>query len=235
MLKKILLISSISVCAINLVGCVANKTVTEGGTLLPPDANSLNASELEKLYKGNTITWKNLENGNEGKSIHLQDNTFFRLAGTWKVTDDGFRCQTNKKGEKCCKVLKNNEKYLGVDKNGNEIFEFTSSKLTDGAIVTISPEDGDYLSSKEVQQLLSGNAWNWKLLKQNKTGKVAYYPDGTWAFMGGSWRTTKDGLHCKKWDHNNKEYCGKVFKVDGNYYISNEDGTKATIQIAVAQ
>ena len=116
---------------------------------------------------------------------------------------------------------------------GKEIFEFTSNRLTDGKTVSVTPTSGEYLSADEVKQMYSGNITSWKSLKKDKSGKVAYFVDGTRAYMAGTWKVTEDGFKCNYWNYNSKEYCGKVFLVGATYYITNKDGNKAMVSFTV--
>ena len=232
-MKKMFLLTGLILFAFIFAGCVANKTVTDGGTIPPPDTKFLSSDEVKGVFSGKTITWKKLNKDQEGESIHYPDGTFFRYDGTWEVTEDGFRCQNTKRGKTCTKVLKKGDKYIGVTSEGNEIFEFTSNRLTDGKTISVTPASGEYLSPDEVKQMYSGNIISYKSLKKDKSDKAAYFVDGTWAYMVGTWRVTEDGLKCNYWNYNGKEYCGKVFVLDSTYYITNKDGNKAMVSFIV--
>jgi hypothetical protein len=196
-------------------------------------ARFLNAEELKKLFTEKITPYKKLKNGKEGINLYKADGTYFRIDGTWKITEDGYKCQTKKGKQKCSRIYKDEEKYIGVSKDGDELFEFTATSLADGKVVTINPVSGKFLSNKEVRQLYHGNLTSWKSLQKDSSGKTAYYEDGTRGGMKGTWRITPDGFKCQTPKRKNKEYCGKVYMEGSTYFLTNKNADKATFSFSV--
>jgi hypothetical protein len=124
-MKKILFTTGIlAVCLSGFSGCVAEKN-TSGASIAPANTQYLNSSELKELYTDKTTLWTSLRNGKSGTSTYNADGTYDR--GTWKVTEDGFKCNFQEKRQKeiCAKVYKDGEYFIGVKKNGKKIFKFT--------------------------------------------------------------------------------------------------------------
>lgn len=229
------LITVLSLAALSFTGCVAEKTTTQGGTLAPPNAKFLNAAELKRLLTGKTTPWKDLRSGKEGKkgvNFYNPNGTYSGL-GTWRVTEDGSKCNTKMGKERCAKVYKKEGKYIGVKKNGNDNFEFTAKNTNNGQLVSIIPISGKYLSAAEVKQLYSCNTTLWKYFNNGKEGETSYNADGTYSAIHGTWRITEDGLKCQTNKRKKKEYCGKVYEEGSNYYVTNKSGNKAKFSFTV--
>lgn len=214
-------------------GCVANKTVTDGGDLLPPGVKFLNADEINKSLAGKTIAWTQLSDKKKGETIYSADGRIFREDGTWKVTEDGHKCQKTKRGTWCQRISKRGDKYIGVADDGKELYEFTANTILNGDVVAIAQTQGTYLTPEEVTRLYSGNITTYKSLVKDYSGQTAYYEDGTRAGVKGTWSVGDDGVRCLKWN-SGKEYCGKIFKIGSIYYVT-EDDTKALISYVVKE
>jgi hypothetical protein len=234
-MKKIIpLVTIMSVAVFNFTGCVAEKTTTQGGTLAPPTAKFLNPDELKILFTDKTADWKQLNNGKEGETFYHANGTFSMVGtGTWKIKEDGFKCNKFKEKEYCAQFSKKGNKYIGIDTSGNELFEFTVINNSNNQEVSISPTSGTYFSTKEVKQLFSGNTAVWSFLNEDKKGQTTYYNNERIGRLAGTWKITPDGLKCQTRADNNKEWCGKVYKEGGQYFLTNKTGKKAAASFTV--
>ena len=228
------LVIIMSVAVFNFTGCVAEKTTSQGGTLAPPTAKFLNPDELKMLHNEKTVDWKQLNNGKEGETFFHANGTFSMVGtGTWKVKEDGFKCNKFEEKEYCAKFSKKRNKYIGVDSSGNEIFEFVVINNSNNQDISMIPTNGTYFSTKEVRLLFSGNTAKWSYLNQNKKGQTTYYNNGKIGRLAGTWKITPDGLKCQTRTDNSKEYCGKVYKEGNQYFLTNKTGKKAVGKFTV--
>jgi len=232
MRKMMSLVTIASVATLIFTGCVAEKTTTQGGTLAPPTANFLSSTELKELLNGHTIAWKNFKSGKSGKVLFNTDGTTGSI-NTWIVTQDGFKCNVFRKKEYCAKFIKKGNKYVGIDKNGDAIFEMIAKNINNNEEVVIKPANGESLSSEEVKMLFSDVNAEWSYLNKNKKGKTTYHANGTLVAPGGTWRITPDGFKCQT--YNNKEYCGKVYQENSKFYLTNPKGDKAVGSFTIQQ
>ena len=194
----------------------------------------LNSDELKILFTGKTIPWKKLKNGQEGINIYHPDGTYSRVKN-WRVTDDGYKCNYGGKRENCLKIYKQGSEYIGVNREGKELYKFTAKSNENNKEIFVNPESGKFLSSKEVKELYSGNTTLWTNLQKNKEGKTTYNTDGTYTSIRGTWNITDDDFKCQTQKRNNKEYCGKVYKEGTLYFLTNKSGNKAKFSFTVVQ
>jgi len=95
----------------------------EGGkpvTITVASGTFLSPEEVRRLYSGNTSYWTRLEKGREGRTTYYADGTYSSIRGSWKVTDDGFKCQAKKRNnrERCRSFFQDGSAYYVVNKEG---------------------------------------------------------------------------------------------------------------------
>ncbi len=207
-------------------------TYNRARTFTSADTEFLDSNELKELLTGKTISWKKLKTGRESINIYHPDGTYSRVK-TWGITEDAYKCNYGGKKERCLKIYKQDNEYIGVSKEGKKLYKFTAKSNTDGKEITINTASGKFLSSEEVKKLYSGNTTTWVYLPKYKEGKTTYNTDGTYTSIGGTWKITNDGFKCQMYKRNNKEYCGKIYKKDSQYFFTNTSGERAVYSFTV--
>ncbi|MEN8188958.1 MAG: hypothetical protein ABFS19_03870 [Thermodesulfobacteriota bacterium] len=105
-----------------------NSDSGEPVVITPDGGKALSAEQVKKLYTGSTMSWTNLNDGKEGKSIYFADDRYASSRGTWEVTDDGRRCLTQSRNNKtyCSRIYKEGDHYVIVSsENNKKIYTFT--------------------------------------------------------------------------------------------------------------